>query len=73
MNHPVRYPTKAALIAALEAGIPTAVGQAGMVDPWLCGPITIEGPFNRHLAVQEPTWTAEAVVENCFIVPGSVE
>ena len=59
------YLTKAALVEALAAGTPTAVRTGGNV--WLTGPITIEGPNT------EPTWNVAAIVENGFIVTGSVE
>jgi len=58
------YLTKAALLAALAEGTPTAVWTNG--DTWLTGPVTIEGPW------AEPTWEVTATVENGFIVPGSV-
>jgi len=65
MELTTNYRTKAALLAALEASKPTAVWTGGNV--WINGPITIEGPM------EDPTWTAEAVVENGFIVRGSVK
>ena len=67
MNLVTDYPTKASLLEALAQGVPTAVWTGGQTYPWLTGPVTIEGPHT------EPTWTATAVVENCFIVPGSVK
>ena len=66
MNLVTDYPTKASLLEALAKGVPTAIYTAGY-NPWFTGPVTIEGPHT------EPTWTATAVVENCFIVPGSVK
>jgi len=72
MNLVTDYPTKASLLEALAKGVPTAIYTAGY-NPWFTGPVTIEGPHTPALARVYSTWTATAVVENCFIVPGSVK
>jgi len=61
------YPTKAALKKALAASIPVSVQTGGNV--WLTGPVALEGPHYP----KPHTWYASAVVENGFIVPGSVK
>ena len=74
MELTTNYPTKAALMEALEAGTPTSVRTGGNV--WLTGPITVQGP-NFDPTVMTPfglgfEWQVAAEVENGFIVPGSV-
>jgi len=64
------YPSKAALKRAIAAGEAVHTYQpGGMFPATLNGPIALEGPHYP----KPHTWYASAVVENGYIVPGSVK